>query len=466
MNYQPGEKVIIKDFDSDMEVEAAVERIDGEYLELRIAGAGMFDMPARLHQKDVIRKSGHRVYLIDEALIDDDRSIFGVAAGDSVLIHNRGRDYPAKVAHVNVDGHVDVIPTGEWPRGMYTDGIDLAAVRAVSVEKTAAAKKDDPYSSVGNMIGTANSTINDMLEMFESFNLEPINAAEEHLRAAKQSLMEAMPMVDKFVGASKTAGPESGVPSDQGDPEWLAGYEQGQADQGWDLGHRGQYSQSELIDGAGTMWDNGYWHGYQDGKAEYESEGHLAGKTASERWDDVGATSFNTEFRSGDQVSFTENGQQLTGTISEVEEIGDDEAALTISGDDGSYHRNVPAGSAQKIAQFGEEDDEEEEDEWTVEDGIEFHEPWKEEDLEKDAAYDETEDYRRQEKQELDSFAGERQQLESQYGQVWDTDELQQDFSVEGFMAPYVVATRKADGVRGSLMFQSSPRFYFNFSPE
>ena len=32
-------------------------------------------------------------------------------------------------------------------------------------------------------------------------------------------------------------------------------------------------------------------------------------------------------------------------------------------------------------------------------------------------------------------------------------------------MAPLVVVRRKSDGVKGSLMFQHSPRFYFGFEP-
>lgn len=45
----------------------------------------------------------------------------------------------------------------------------------------------------------------------------------------------------------------------------------------------------------------------------------------------------------------------------------------------------------------------------------------------------------------------------------WTTEELQREFTVEGFLAPFVVVTRKADGVKGSMEFTHSPRFYFNF---
>lgn len=56
-----------------------------------------------------------------------------------------------------------------------------------------------------------------------------------------------------------------------------------------------------------------------------------------------------------------------------------------------------------------------------------------------------------------------RQRLETEHGQVWDTDELQQDFNVTGFAAPFVVVTRKSDNVVGSLRFQARPRFYHSF---
>lgn len=50
--------------------------------------------------------------------------------------------------------------------------------------------------------------------------------------------------------------------------------------------------------------------------------------------------------------------------------------------------------------------------------------------------------------------------------QTWTTDELARDFEVVGFMAPYVVARRRSDGVLGSLKFKHSPRVYFDFVPD
>lgn len=68
--------------------------------------------------------------------------------------------------------------------------------------------------------------------------------------------------------------------------------------------------------------------------------------------------------------------------------------------------------------------------------------------------------------EKINEFAGEREALEEKYGQVWDTKELTRAFHVHGFAAPCVVVTRKADGVKGSLMFQHYPRYYFDFSAD
>jgi hypothetical protein len=47
--------------------------------------------------------------------------------------------------------------------------------------------------------------------------------------------------------------------------------------------------------------------------------------------------------------------------------------------------------------------------------------------------------------------------------QRWNTDQLREQFEVHGFLAPFIVVTRKADGVKGSMEFTHSPRLYFNF---
>jgi len=78
---------------------------------------------------------------------------------------------------------------------------------------------------------------------------------------------------------------------------------------------------------------------------------------------------------------------------------------------------------------------------------------------------DETEAIRREMLVKLNQNPGSREALEAEHGQVWDTQELGRDFEVLGFMAPFVVVKRRADGIKGSLYFQHSPRFYFDFQP-
>ena len=79
---------------------------------------------------------------------------------------------------------------------------------------------------------------------------------------------------------------------------------------------------------------------------------------------------------------------------------------------------------------------------------------------------DTTEAARREMVQAINADKSLRTEVETKYGPAWDTEELQRDFDVLGFMAPYVSVRRKSDGASGSLRFQHSPRFYFDFVPE
>lgn len=79
---------------------------------------------------------------------------------------------------------------------------------------------------------------------------------------------------------------------------------------------------------------------------------------------------------------------------------------------------------------------------------------------------DATENIRRSMVEEINAEPGSREALEAEHGQVWDTAEMQKDFSVMGFGAPFIVVVRKSDNVEGSLTFQHSPRFYFGFLPK
>lgn len=79
---------------------------------------------------------------------------------------------------------------------------------------------------------------------------------------------------------------------------------------------------------------------------------------------------------------------------------------------------------------------------------------------------DETETIRREQAAEINSNPGSREALEAKHGQVWDTQQLREDFDVLGFMAPLIVVRRRSDGVKGSLYFQHDPRYYYGFEAD
>lgn len=79
---------------------------------------------------------------------------------------------------------------------------------------------------------------------------------------------------------------------------------------------------------------------------------------------------------------------------------------------------------------------------------------------------DPTEPIRRVQRAEINAAPRSREALEAKHGQVWNTEELARDFEILGFLAPYVVVRRKADGQLGSLAFQHEPRAYFDFRPD
>ena len=51
-------------------------------------------------------------------------------------------------------------------------------------------------------------------------------------------------------------------------------------------------------------------------------------------------------------------------------------------------------------------------------------------------------------------------------GPTWDTQSLQEEFTVNSFAAPFVGVTRKSDGRRGLLEFIHHPRVYFDSTGE
>jgi hypothetical protein len=55
------------------------------------------------------------------------------------------------------------------------------------------------------------------------------------------------------------------------------------------------------------------------------------------------------------------------------------------------------------------------------------------------------------------------EELQRQYGQVWTSAQMREEFELTGFMAPFAVGRRKSTGKKGSLEFTHMPRFYFNW---
>jgi hypothetical protein len=78
---------------------------------------------------------------------------------------------------------------------------------------------------------------------------------------------------------------------------------------------------------------------------------------------------------------------------------------------------------------------------------------------------DETESIRRELVNNINSNSKTREELEALHGTVWDVKQLYGDFKAESFLAPFIFVTRLSDGQRGSLTFQHSPRFYYDFQP-
>ena len=53
--------------------------------------------------------------------------------------------------------------------------------------------------------------------------------------------------------------------------------------------------------------------------------------------------------------------------------------------------------------------------------------------------------------------SGQPQQICAKAERHWTTDQLREDFIVHGFLAPFIVVTRKSDGVKGSMEFTTRP---------
>ena len=54
-------------------------------------------------------------------------------------------------------------------------------------------------------------------------------------------------------------------------------------------------------------------------------------------------------------------------------------------------------------------------------------------------------------------------ELESDFDDVVDTAELKENYTVQSFLAPFVIVTRKSDGAVGTMEFTHDPRYYYRF---
>lgn len=58
-----------------------------------------------------------------------------------------------------------------------------------------------------------------------------------------------------------------------------------------------------------------------------------------------------------------------------------------------------------------------------------------------------------------------REELEAEYGEVWDVRQLAKAFVVTSIIGNEIVVRRRDDGVVGSLTYQNHPRYFFEFVP-
>ena len=59
----------------------------------------------------------------------------------------------------------------------------------------------------------------------------------------------------------------------------------------------------------------------------------------------------------------------------------------------------------------------------------------------------------------------ERARLEKLHGKVYNTQEVQAEFDIEGFIFTCYRTSQAKSKISGTMEFQHSPRFYFNFRP-
>lgn len=56
-----------------------------------------------------------------------------------------------------------------------------------------------------------------------------------------------------------------------------------------------------------------------------------------------------------------------------------------------------------------------------------------------------------------------REEIAKKYGEVYDCEDIHTAYEIIAFAAPFVYVHNIATGMKGTLMFQHHPRFYFSF---
>ena len=57
-----------------------------------------------------------------------------------------------------------------------------------------------------------------------------------------------------------------------------------------------------------------------------------------------------------------------------------------------------------------------------------------------------------------------RAELEKEYGNVYNTEEVQEKYKITSFLAPFCFCIERKTGIKGCLQFQDMPRYYFHFT--
>lgn len=59
-----------------------------------------------------------------------------------------------------------------------------------------------------------------------------------------------------------------------------------------------------------------------------------------------------------------------------------------------------------------------------------------------------------------------KETLEEIHGEIWTPEEFGHEFEIIGLFVSPMIVRRILDGAKGTIEFQDSPRYYFNFQME